>query len=78
MVQPSLIAHLHALGLATGELGVPVVRRQMLDREGRVALTGHCPQIIAAWERVYRLLRDAFPFAHYHRGRELAAFEQTA
>jgi 2-polyprenyl-6-methoxyphenol hydroxylase-like FAD-dependent oxidoreductase len=50
----------------------------MLDREGRVALTGHCPQIMAAWERVYRLLRDAFPFAHYHRGRELAAFEQTA
>ena len=78
VVQPSLIGHLHALGLPTGDLGVPVLRRQMLDREGRVALTGHCPQIMAAWERVYRLLRDAFPFAHYHRGRELAAFEQTA
>jgi 2-polyprenyl-6-methoxyphenol hydroxylase-like FAD-dependent oxidoreductase len=77
VVQPSLIAHLHALGLDTGDLGVPVVRRQLLDRQGEVALTGHCPQILAAWERVYRLLRDAFPSAHYHRGRELGSFAQT-
>jgi 2-polyprenyl-6-methoxyphenol hydroxylase-like FAD-dependent oxidoreductase len=78
VVQPTLIAHLRALGLDTGDLGVPVARRQMLDRQGRVTLTGHCPQILAAWERVYRLLRDAFPSAHYHRGRELGSFEQTA
>jgi 2-polyprenyl-6-methoxyphenol hydroxylase-like FAD-dependent oxidoreductase len=78
VVQASLIAHLHALGLDTRNLGVPVVRRQLLDRQGDVALTGHCPQILAAWERVYRLLRDAFPSAHYHRGRELASFAQTA
>lgn len=76
VAQPTLIAHLKALGLVTGELGVPIARRQMLDREGRVTLTGHCPQILTAWERVYRLLRDAFPSAHYHRGRELASFEQ--
>jgi 2-polyprenyl-6-methoxyphenol hydroxylase-like FAD-dependent oxidoreductase len=76
VVQPSLIAHLHALGLDTGDLGVPVVRRQLLDRQGDVALTGHCPQILAAWECVYRMLRDAFPSAHYHRGRELASFAQ--
>jgi 2-polyprenyl-6-methoxyphenol hydroxylase-like FAD-dependent oxidoreductase len=78
VVQPTLIDHLHALGLDIGDLGVPVVRRQMLDREGSVTLTSDCPQILAAWERVYRLLRDAFPSAHYHRGRELASFEQTA
>src|ERR1700733_12652627 len=77
VVQPSLIAHLHALGLDTRDLGVPVVRRQLLDRQGEVALTGHCPQILAAWERVYRLLRDAFPSAHYHRGRELASFARS-
>jgi 2-polyprenyl-6-methoxyphenol hydroxylase-like FAD-dependent oxidoreductase len=29
-------------------------------------------------ERVYRLLRGAFPPARYYRGRELAAFEQTS
>jgi 2-polyprenyl-6-methoxyphenol hydroxylase-like FAD-dependent oxidoreductase len=77
VAQPALIAHLKALGLDTGELGVPIARRQMLDREGRVALTGDCPQILTAWERVYRLLRDAVPSAHYYRGRELASFEQT-
>jgi 2-polyprenyl-6-methoxyphenol hydroxylase-like FAD-dependent oxidoreductase len=39
VAQPSLIAHLKALGLDTSELGVPIARRQMLDREGRVTLT---------------------------------------
>ena len=77
VAQPTLIAHLDALGLDTSELGVPIARRQILDREGRVTVTGHCPQILTAWERVYRLLRDAFPSANYHRGRELASFEQT-
>src|ERR1700735_4248787 len=76
VAQPTLIAHLKTLGLGTGELGVPIARRQMLDREGRVTLTGHCPQILTAWERVYRLPREAFPSAHYHRGQELASFEQ--
>ena len=78
VAQPRLIAHLRALGLDTGQLGVPIARRQLLDRAGAVALTSHCPQIFTAWERVYRLLRDAFPSAHYHRGRELATSEQTA
>ena len=40
VAQPTLIAHLNTLGLSTGELGVPIARRQMLDREGRVTLTG--------------------------------------
>jgi 2-polyprenyl-6-methoxyphenol hydroxylase-like FAD-dependent oxidoreductase len=33
--------------------------------------------VLAAWEGVYRLLRDAFPRAHYHRGRGVASFSQT-
>ena len=32
--------------------------------------------MLTAWERVYRLLRDAFPSEHYHRGRGLKAFVQ--
>src|SRR6516162_4657430 len=78
VAQPALIARLQALGLDTNNLGVPIARRQMLDREGRVTSMAHCPQMLTAWERVYRLLRDAFPSAHYHRGRELESFEQTA
>ena len=33
---------------------------------------------MTAWERVYRILRDAFPSAHYHRGRTLKAIEQDS
>ena len=40
-------------------------------------LTGEiaCPQTLTAWERVYRLLRDALPAGRYHRGIELARFD---
>jgi 2-polyprenyl-6-methoxyphenol hydroxylase-like FAD-dependent oxidoreductase len=77
VAQPALIAHLDALGLETGELGVAVSRRQVLDRGGGVIARNSCPQILTAWERVYRLLRDALPADRYHRGRSLAAFEQS-
>ena len=32
-----------------------------------------CPQTLTAWERLYRILRDAFPAEHYHRGVGLEA-----
>ena len=40
--------------------------------------TIECPQVLTAWERVYRVLRDAFPPQHYHRGLGLIGFAQTA
>jgi 2-polyprenyl-6-methoxyphenol hydroxylase-like FAD-dependent oxidoreductase len=33
--------------------------------------------VLTAWERVYRLLRDAFPADRYHRATGLTAFEQS-
>ncbi len=77
VAQPPLIARLRGLGLDTSDLGVAITRRQMLDRDGRVTATKACPQVLTAWERVYRLLRDALPPDRYHRGRSLAAFEQS-
>jgi 2-polyprenyl-6-methoxyphenol hydroxylase-like FAD-dependent oxidoreductase len=77
VAQPGLIARLNALGLDTRELGVVITRRQILDRDGHVTATSVCPQVLTAWERVYRMLRDAFPAGRYHRGRGLAAFEQN-
>jgi 2-polyprenyl-6-methoxyphenol hydroxylase-like FAD-dependent oxidoreductase len=76
VAQPPLIARLDALKLDTRELGVDIARRQMLDRGGQVIATSTCPQVFTAWERVYRLLRDALPPDRYHRGHNLAAFEQ--
>jgi 2-polyprenyl-6-methoxyphenol hydroxylase-like FAD-dependent oxidoreductase len=77
VAQTELIARLSTLGLDVRDLGVPIAARQILDQEGRVAVTASCPQVLTAWERVYRVLRDAFPADHYHRGRSLAAFTQN-
>ncbi len=77
VAQAELIAHLDALGLDTTNLGVVAQTRKLLDVDGRVTLTVVCPQVLTAWERVYRVLRDAFPPAHYHRGRAFETFEQT-
>jgi 2-polyprenyl-6-methoxyphenol hydroxylase-like FAD-dependent oxidoreductase len=77
VAQPPLIARLEVLGLDTRDLGVAIARRQMLDREGCVTATSTCPQVFTAWERVYRLLRDAFPSDRYRRGHGLVAFDQS-
>jgi 2-polyprenyl-6-methoxyphenol hydroxylase-like FAD-dependent oxidoreductase len=77
VAQAELIARLDALGLDTRDLGVIAETRKLLDIQGRVTLTVECPQVLTAWERVYRVLRDAFPREHYHRGRGLKGFEQS-
>lgn len=77
VAQPELIQRLRGLGLPTEALGVHIASRKILDREGQIVEEIDCPQVATAWERVYRLLRDAFPAAHYHRGRGLATFTQT-
>src|SRR5271154_1670622 len=71
VAQTELIARLNALGLDTRDLGVAMATRKILDAAGRTTLTLECPQVLTAWERVYRVLRDGFPAAHYHRGRGL-------
>src|SRR4051812_21707248 len=77
VAQPELIATLKALGLDTRDLGVEVATRQILDAEGRLAGRVDCPQTLTAWERVYRILRDAFPPERYHRGIGLKGFAQS-
>jgi 2-polyprenyl-6-methoxyphenol hydroxylase-like FAD-dependent oxidoreductase len=78
VAQAELIARLRGLGLATDALGVNITTRKILDAQGRLTQQIECPQVLTAWERVYRLLRDGFPPEHYHRGRGLARFTQGA
>jgi 2-polyprenyl-6-methoxyphenol hydroxylase-like FAD-dependent oxidoreductase len=78
VAQQELIGRLRNIGLATDDLGVHITTRKILDAQGRLTHRYDCPQVLTAWERVYRLLRDAFPRQHYHRGRGLAGFEQDA
>jgi 2-polyprenyl-6-methoxyphenol hydroxylase-like FAD-dependent oxidoreductase len=78
VAQYELIERLRKLGLATDELGVNITTRKILDADGQLTHEIECPQVLTAWERVYRLLRDAFPPDRYHRGRGLAKFTQSA
>ncbi len=78
VAQGELIERLRKLGLATDELGVHITTRTILNARGELTHSCECPQVLTAWERVYRLLRDAFPPEHYHRGRALSDFSQDA
>jgi 2-polyprenyl-6-methoxyphenol hydroxylase-like FAD-dependent oxidoreductase len=78
VAQYELIERLRGLGLATDELGVHITTRKILDAQGQLTHEIECPQVLTAWERVYRLLRDAFPPERYHRGRGLAKFAQDS
>ncbi len=79
VAQQELIARLRGLGLATEGLGVEVSPSARFSiAHGRLTEEIECPQVLTAWERVYRLLRDAFPPEHYFRGRGLSKVTQTA
>jgi 2-polyprenyl-6-methoxyphenol hydroxylase-like FAD-dependent oxidoreductase len=78
VAQSGLIAQLAALGFDLRDLGVEITARKMLDGDGRVIAARECRQMLTAWERVYRLLRDALPGERYHRGLALQAFEQNS
>jgi 2-polyprenyl-6-methoxyphenol hydroxylase-like FAD-dependent oxidoreductase len=76
VAQQELIERLRRLGLATDDLGVQITTRKIIDAQGRLTEQIECPQVLTAWERVYRLLRDGFPPERYHRGRGLVHFMQ--
>jgi len=78
VAQPELIGRLRSIGLEADDLGVHIASRKILNVRGETTRTYDCPQVLTAWERVYRLLRDAFPAERYHRGRGLASLTQDA
>ena len=57
VAQPDLIATLGRLGIDASDLGVAITTRKILDASGRLAGECACPQVLTAWERVYRALR---------------------
>ena len=78
VAQAELIERLRGLGLPIDALGVHITTRKILDPSGLFTHSYECPQVLTAWERVYRLLRDAFPPEHYHRGCGFSGFTQDA
>lgn len=70
---------LDRIGIAWREnLGVRIQTRRVFGHDGRLLLEHDCPQIMTAWDRMYDLLRSAFPSDRYHSGRELTHIEQDA
>jgi 2-polyprenyl-6-methoxyphenol hydroxylase-like FAD-dependent oxidoreductase len=76
LAQAELIAHLGALGLEVRDLGVVLNARKMLDAAGGVMAAIERPHLMAAWEHIYRVLREALPAPSYQRGRSFTAFTQ--
>jgi 2-polyprenyl-6-methoxyphenol hydroxylase-like FAD-dependent oxidoreductase len=74
---PELFDALGQAGAALDEtVGVPVVGRITLHRDGTVLGEHGLPQLMMSWDRLYRLLRAAFPDDRHHAGRAVEAFDQ--
>ena len=76
LAQADLIARLGALGFDVRRLGIMLGTRKMLDAAGEVMHVIERPHLMAAWEHIYRVLREALPASCYHRGRSVTAFIQ--
>ena len=57
-------------------LGVEVVGRIVLDQNGAPIGEHPLPQIMLSWDRLYSVLREAFPEGHYHAGRAIEGFDR--
>ena len=72
-------AVLRAAGCDPGhDLGVDVTMRRTLDRGGRVAGEFACPRTLASWDRVFRMLREAFPTRPIMSARNCSAWSGAA
>jgi 2-polyprenyl-6-methoxyphenol hydroxylase-like FAD-dependent oxidoreductase len=78
VAQPDLIDTLRRIGIEVSDLGVAITTRKLLEQSGRLAAEHDCPQVLTAWERVFRALRDAFTPQRYHRGQTVHSFRQSS
>ena len=75
---PELFEALEQVGATLDDsLGVEVVGRIVLDRDGTAIGEHPLPQIMLSWDRLYSVLRAVFPEGHYRAGRAIESFEQN-
>jgi 2-polyprenyl-6-methoxyphenol hydroxylase-like FAD-dependent oxidoreductase len=75
---PELFEVLRQVGAAVDDsIGVKVVGRIVLDRQGSSLGEHALPQIMMSWDRLYRILRGVFPDRHYHAGQAIEGFDQN-
>jgi 2-polyprenyl-6-methoxyphenol hydroxylase-like FAD-dependent oxidoreductase len=56
-------------------LGIEVRTRRFFERDGRLGLEYPYRQTVTAWDRLYDMLRRAFPATRYYCSKELVAVE---
>jgi 2-polyprenyl-6-methoxyphenol hydroxylase-like FAD-dependent oxidoreductase len=76
---PALIEALRMAGISIDEhsLGIEVKERRVFDGAGNVLARLPFPQLVTSWDRLFQILRGAFPDEHYHLGRALTGFSQN-
>jgi 2-polyprenyl-6-methoxyphenol hydroxylase-like FAD-dependent oxidoreductase len=60
------------------DLGVAVEIRRIFDRDGTLIAERPFPQVVTSWDRMFRLLRNAFPAANYHLGKEFMRYDESS
>lgn len=79
---PSMIAALeravHVAPGALSNLGSTTRDRSVLATDGSVRAETPLPQLMVAWDAIYRLLMDAMPEGIYHTGMPLVGVDQTS
>ncbi len=74
-----LLSILRRLGIVVDEsIGVEVRERVCLDHDGKVLCEVALAQMMTAWARIYRPLKDLLPASQYHFGMNLERIEQDA
>jgi 2-polyprenyl-6-methoxyphenol hydroxylase-like FAD-dependent oxidoreductase len=75
--QSGLFAVLHRIGIRLDDSIWAEVRSHIcLDRNGAVVCAVPVREVSTAWDRVYKALKKALPFEHYHAGKTLELVEQ--
>jgi 2-polyprenyl-6-methoxyphenol hydroxylase-like FAD-dependent oxidoreductase len=66
-----LMSALDAAGVSVPPetLGLMIQQRRIFGRDGSVSGSRHHPQLLTSWDRLFQLLRGAFPDQHYHLDR---------
>ena len=74
-----LFRALGRIGIAIDDtIGIEAQTRTVLDSAGNLTAELQFPQILTAWGRLYRLLKDAFPAARYHFSKSFERAEERA
>ena len=65
---PELLEALDKSGAGTGDLGIEVPKRIVIDRTGRIIGERPLRQILTSWDKLQRLLRQTIDPTRYHLG----------